>query len=48
MWEHKGFKIEVNNEGKFIAESEDDHFEANTLDVIKRTIDNATSKVRPK
>ena len=27
MWTHKNFKIEVNESGKFVATSDEDHFE---------------------
>jgi hypothetical protein len=44
MWEHKGFKIVVNNDGNFVAESADDHFEALSLDQVKHLIDKSASK----
>lgn len=48
MWTHRGFKIEVNEEGKFIAESTDDRFEAHTLDAVKKIIDHSATKALKK
>lgn len=47
-WDYKGFKIEVDSEGQFIAKSDDDEFEATTLVRVKQIIDQSSSKALKK